>query len=104
MVFHDLTRKVKDFADTAAIASFMDVVVSVGSPVSQLAAGMGLRTWVLVPDESDWRHPAGRDHDPWYPTMRLFRPAQAGAWESAVERIAVELSALASTATTAAAR
>lgn len=88
---HDLTPKIKDFADTAALASFMDLVISVDTSVSHLAGGMGLPTWVLVPYAADWRHPLGRDDNPWYPTMRLFRQPRDGDWASAIQQMAAEL-------------
>lgn len=95
MELYDPTAKIKDFADTAALASFMDLVISVDTSVCHLAGGMGLPTWVLVPYAADWRHPLGRDDTPWYPTLRLFRQARDGDWASAIERMAAELARLA---------
>ena len=36
----------------------------------------------------DWRFLLGRDDSPWYPSMRLFRQAEAGNWRGVFERIA----------------
>ena len=95
MALYDPTAKIKDFADTAALASLMDLVISVDTSVSHLAGGMGLHAWVLVPFTADWHHPLGRDDNRWYPTMRLFRQSVDGAWTGAIERMAAELAALA---------
>lgn len=95
MELYDPTAKIKDFADTAALASFMDLVISVDTSVSHLAGGMGLPTWVLVPYVADWRHHLQRDDNPWYPTMRLFRQPRDGDWAGAIERMAAELARLA---------
>jgi hypothetical protein len=44
---------------------------------------------------SDWRWLRGREDTPWYPTLRLFRQASLGDWESVFARMARELPALA---------
>ena len=99
MELYDPTAKIKDFADTAALASFMDLVISVDAPLSHLAGGMGLPTWVLVPYAAHWRHHLGRDDNPWYPTLRLFRQLRDGDWASTIERMAAELARLAASKT-----
>ncbi len=35
-----------------------------------------------------------REDSPWYPTMRLFRQPEPGAWQPMMERVADELRAL----------
>ena len=97
MALHNLTHKIKDFADTAALASLMDLVISVDNSVAHLAGGLGLRTWVLVPHAADWHYALGSEDNPWYPTMRLFRQPRAGDWAGAIERMATELAGLAAT-------
>jgi tetratricopeptide (TPR) repeat protein len=95
MALYDPTAKFKDFADTAALASFMDLVISVDTSVAHLAGGMGMPTWVLVPYAADWRHHLRREDNPWYPTMRLFRQPRDGDWAGAIEPMAAELARLA---------
>lgn len=95
MELHDLTHKIKDFADTAALVSFMDLAITVDTSVAHLAGGMGMPTWVLVPYAADWRHHLKRDDSPWYPTMRLFRQPRDGDWAGAIERMTAELHSLA---------
>lgn len=96
MVLHDLTSRVGDFADTAALVSFMDLVISVDAPAAHLAAAMGWPTWVLVPLAAGWCYPLGRDDTPWYPTMRLFRQVRGAGWTDALEAMTAQLSRLAS--------
>lgn len=95
MELYDPTAKIKDLADAAALASFMDLLITVDTPVAHLAAGMGVRTWVLVPYAADWHYHLGRDDNPWYPTMRLFRQPRDGDWTSAIDRMGAEFRALA---------
>jgi hypothetical protein len=81
----------KDFAETAAFAATLDLVLSVDTSVAHLAGAMGLPVWVLLPHLADWRWMEGRDDSPWYPTARLFRQSSPGGWQSLAERVRDEL-------------
>lgn len=87
--------ELRSFADTAALADLMDVVVSVDTSVAHLAGGLGRPLWVLLPHHPDWRWMVGRDDSPWYPTARLFRQSTPGDWPGVLERVRGELLALA---------
>ena len=78
---------VGDFADTAALAEMMDLVVTVDTSVAHLAGALGRPTWVLLPFLPDWRWLLGREDSPWYPTMRLFRQPAPGEWDNALARV-----------------
>ena len=39
----------------------------------------------------DWRWLSGREDNPWYPTMRIFRQQKFMDWAPVFDRIAVEL-------------
>ena len=84
-----------DFRDTAALASLMDVVVSVDTSLAHLAGAMAKPTWILLPFSPDWRWLLGRDDSPWYPTARLFRQPRPGDWETPIRAVAEALRALA---------
>jgi tetratricopeptide (TPR) repeat protein len=81
-----------DFSDTAALASLMDVVVSVDTSVAHLAGALGRPTWILLPYIPDWRWLLDREDSPWYPTVRLFRQASPGEWGDVIARVASALS------------
>jgi len=76
-----LSGRINDFADTAAILSQLDLVITVDTALAHLAGAMGVTTWVAVPFAPDWRWMRGKDTTPWYPSMRLFRQKRHGAWE-----------------------
>jgi Flp pilus assembly protein TadD len=82
---------IKDLADTAALISWMDVVISVDSAVAHLAGAMGKTVWLLIPTQPDWRWLPGREDNPWYPTMRIFRQKTRGEWSEVVGRVASAL-------------
>ena len=81
-----------DFAETAALVSLMDGVVSVDTSVAHLAGAMGKTVYVLLPKVGvDWRWMLEREDTPWYPTARLFRQPSAGDWDSVVARVGAAL-------------
>jgi tetratricopeptide (TPR) repeat protein len=87
----DLSRHLNDFADTAAAIQHLDLIISVDTAVAHLAGALGVKTWVLLPFNADWRWMISRDDSPWYPTMRLFRQQTPGAWNDVVARVRHEL-------------
>jgi tetratricopeptide (TPR) repeat protein len=78
-------------ADTAAIISELDLVVTVDTAVAHIAGAMGKPVWVVLSTMVDWRWMLDRDDSPWYPTMRLFRQERRGEWEPVFARVAREL-------------
>ncbi|OYX29289.1 MAG: hypothetical protein B7Y99_13430 [Caulobacterales bacterium 32-69-10] len=79
--------QIADFADTAALAAAMDLVVSVDTSAAHLAAAIGRPTWVLLPFAPDWRWLLERDDSPWYPSVRLFRQPALGDWDSVLATV-----------------
>ena len=81
----------RDFADTAALISLMDVVVSVDTSVAHLAGALGKPVLILLPYAADFRWMREAERTPWYPTARLFRQPAFGDWESVIVRVGDEL-------------
>jgi hypothetical protein len=82
------------FAETAAVMMNLDLVVTVDTAVAHLAGALALPVWVALSAIVDWRWLLERPDTPWYPTMRLFRQAQLGDWDSVFARMADELRTL----------
>jgi tetratricopeptide (TPR) repeat protein len=87
-----LGQDIESFADSAAIISLMDLVISSDTSVVHLAGALGKPTWILLPFVPDWRWLLDRNDSPWYPTARLFRQTKLGDWSGVVERVSSELS------------
>lgn len=82
----DPTPEIEDFADTAAIVSHLDAIVSCDSAPLHLAGAMGARAVAMLPHVAEWRW--GRaDVTPWYPTMTLVRQPAFGDWTGAFESV-----------------
>ncbi len=92
----DLGPEVEKFADTAAALENLDLLISVDTAAAHLAGALGRKCWVLLPRVPDWRWHMDREDSPWYPTHRLFRQTERGAWGPVVARVCDELDALAS--------
>ena len=84
---------IASFADTAALINCMDVVISVDTAITHLAAAMGRPTWLMLQwFATDWRWMLDRDSNPWYSTVRLFRQPSMGDWTSVTKKIEQYLS------------
>ncbi|MBJ6801192.1 tetratricopeptide repeat protein [Geomonas sp. Red259] len=90
----DLAPEISDYADTAALASRLDLVLSADTSVAHLCGALGLPVWLLIPFVPDWRWLTDRDDSPWYPTMRLFRQSTPGDWEGVLHRVTKALTEL----------
>jgi tetratricopeptide (TPR) repeat protein len=83
----DLTAHLTDFAETAALVSCLDLVITVDTSVAHLSATLDRPTWILLPFLPDFRWLLDRDDSPWYPTVRLFRQTAPRDWASVVGRV-----------------
>lgn len=90
----DLTAHLTDFAETAALVSCLDLVITADTSVAHLAGAMSLPTWVMLPYVPDYRWLLDRDDSPWYPTVRLFRQDTTRDYAPVLDRIRAELAAL----------
>ena len=84
-------EELKDYADTAALISNLDLVLSVDTSVAHLAGALAKPVWILLPFMPDWRWLLDRDDSPWYPTARLFRQDGTRAWDGVIRRVRAAL-------------
>ncbi len=90
----DLTAHLTDFAETAALVSCLDLVITVDTSVAHLAGALGRPTWILLPYTPDYRWLLDRDDSPWYPTARLFRQDETRDYANVLDRVRSELAAM----------
>ncbi|MGE8658954.1 MAG: tetratricopeptide repeat protein [Achromobacter sp.] len=93
MAMECLSREIRDFDDTAAILTLLDLLISVDSAPVHLAGALGRPAWVLLPFVPDWRWLLHRPDTPWYPSVRLFRQPAAQAWQPVLTEVADALRA-----------
>jgi ADP-heptose:LPS heptosyltransferase len=83
----DPSADLRDFSDTAALISALDLVITVDTSVAHLAGALGKPCWVMLPFAPDFRWMMDRKDSPWYPSMRLFRQQSPQDWDGVVARI-----------------
>lgn len=74
-----------DFLDTATLVKRLDYVVTIDCVIAHLAAGLGVKTYVVVPENHRVRYydDSLRDHDrdvllsPWYRSMEIIESRKA---------------------------
>ncbi|MBO0718948.1 MAG: hypothetical protein J2P55_16680 [Rhizobiales bacterium] len=77
--------ELSDFADVAALAASMDVIVSVDTAALHVAGAIGHRnTFAILPFAPTWRWHAGNR---WYPNIKLCVARSPGDWRSAFAQI-----------------
>jgi tetratricopeptide (TPR) repeat protein len=90
-----LGEELEDFADTAAVLSNADLVITVDTAVAHLAGALGRPVWLLVQYSPDFRWLLDREDSPWYPTLRIFRQRQFHDWSDVIARVAEALKSFA---------
>lgn len=76
----DPSDQIGDFADTAALMTTLDAVVSCDSAPLHLAGALGITAFAALPHVAEWRWGQAGDATPWYPGMTLVRQPQFGDW------------------------
>jgi ADP-heptose:LPS heptosyltransferase len=89
----DLTAHLTDFAETAALVSCLDLVITVDTSVAHLAAALARPTWILLPYTPDFRWLLEGDNSPWYPTVKLFRQNESRDYGRVLKRVRDNLEA-----------
>lgn len=89
--FPGLVPKLDNFAETAALVSCLDLVITVDTAVAHLAGAMGKTVWLLLPFVPDWRWGMQGETTPLYPSARLYRQPKPGDWSSVLAKVKVDL-------------
>jgi tetratricopeptide (TPR) repeat protein len=91
-VWEDMDLK-NDQEGVAALISSLDLVLSAGTAVDQMAGALGKSAWVVGRGEADlWG--LGTNYCPWYPSIRSFLSRLSDPWEPMLEKVASELASL----------
>ncbi|MBF0626151.1 MAG: tetratricopeptide repeat protein [Magnetococcales bacterium] len=85
--FTDLGPELADFADTAAVMTHLDLIITTDTAAAHLAGTLLRPTWLLLGFDPDWRWFLEREDSPWYPTLRLLRQPVPGDWETVLTRV-----------------
>lgn len=81
----------EDFADTAALISHLDLVISVDTSTAHVASAIGKPVWLLSRFDGCWRWLEDTSQTPWYPKMKIYRQPQAFDWTSVLQEVGRDL-------------
>ena len=87
----NLAGELGDFADSAALITQLDLVISVDTAAAHLAGALAKPVWILNRFDACWRWLLDRDDSPWYPTARLYRQERPGDWDGVMDRVGSDL-------------
>lgn len=90
---HDLGATFKDFACTAAALKNLDCLISVDTSVIHLAGALGVKTYVLLPYDSDWRWFDAKNPNVWYDSLELFCQPNFSDWKTPIAQISSKICA-----------
>lgn len=96
IVIHDWedSDPLRDLDNFAAQIEALDLVISIDNSTVHFSGALGVRTFVMLPFNQDWRWAEEREDSYWYPgILKLFRQERSGVWEDVIERIAMEFEA-----------
>jgi hypothetical protein len=81
--------------ELAAWVLAQELVITVDTMVAHLAGALGMRTWLLLHADPDWRWMRERRDSPWYPSMRLYRQPAPDAWQPVIRSVRSDLAEVA---------
>lgn len=90
----DYSAAWKTFDDTAAFIDALDLVITVCTSIAHLAGALGQRTWVLLDACPYWVWQLERRDSPWYLGAMLYRQKSIQQWDSVLNEVTVDLTAL----------
>jgi hypothetical protein len=85
-----LEPAIRNWADTAAVLSCCDLIITTDTGVAHLAGAMSIPVWVMLPGISAWQFLLDCGRHPLYPSMRMFRNAGEGI-DNAVDALCAAL-------------
>lgn len=90
----DWTADLRDFADTASLASALDLVITVDTSTAHAASAAGAPVWMLSRFDGCWRWLQERTDSPWYPSMTIWRQPAPLQWAPVISAVHEALTGL----------
>lgn len=87
----DLAPYIKDFADTAALLKNIDILITIDTSIANLAGALGIKTYLLLPFNSEWRWFNDTSSTPWYDSIKIFKQTIPNNWTEVIQRVKNEL-------------
>ena len=81
-----------DFAETSALITNCDLVISTCTSIANLAGALGKRSWILTQYAMDYRW---FNNSPFYSSAKLYRQSTQGNWDPILDQLNKDLTKLA---------
>ena len=95
IIIHDWedADSLKDLDNFAAQIKALDLVISIDNSTVHFSGALGVKTFVMLSFNQDWRWAEDRNDSYWYPNItRLFRQSTDGDWDEVIADISQILS------------
>jgi tetratricopeptide (TPR) repeat protein len=89
----NFTHRLHDFAETAAVLSYLDLVVTPDTALAHLCGAMSKSCLVGLRLGGDWRWGEEGGWTPWYPSLKLFRQTRLNDWSGPMAQMAMAIKA-----------
>ena len=87
----NLESELVSYAHAGAILKQLDLLISVDSSIAHLSASLGIKTQLLLNQNSHWTWMDDRNDSPWYPSLKLLRKGEFTPWESMISQVTKSL-------------
>ncbi len=87
----DLGSEVDDFADTAAVISHLDLMITADISVAHIAGAVGKETLIVCKHGPDWRLCEKGSASSWYPSWQIFKQPTMWDWKGALQNVRTEV-------------
>lgn len=82
---------IKDFNDTANIVTKLDLVITVDTSIVHLCGALGVKTYLILGTNSEWRWLLNRDDSIWYKSVKIFRNENILTFDSLFDKISKKI-------------
>mgnify|MGYP005768951377 CR=1 FL=1 len=82
------------YNNTASLLKNIDLLITIDSSIAHMAGALNVKTFLLLPQTSEWRWFNSKDYTPWYNSIKIFKQNCANDWESVIDRVIIELNKL----------
>jgi len=89
----NISKHIKTYEDTASILKQLDLLITIDSSIAHVAGGLGIKTWLLLDYNNDFRWGTNGNTTNWYPSFEIIRQQNIYDWDSVANQVCEKLSA-----------
>ena len=87
----NLNKYIKNYDDTAALLSSIDLLITIDSSIVHMAGALGVKTFLMLPYTAEWRWFNDTKTTPWYNSVKIFKQTKINDWNDVIARVKDEL-------------